>query len=90
MGAGVEIPIHEAIIFDLDAANTDSLLKQDPPSAFFVGLQFVERLLVPLELAGRGEDTFRLQDRGDSPQAAAVEVAFESPADDSGFIGIDR
>lgn len=36
MGAGVEIPIHEAIIFDLRNAGADCFLKQDPPCVLFI------------------------------------------------------
>ncbi len=30
MGAGVEIPFHEAIVFDLDSASAERLLEQHP------------------------------------------------------------
>ena len=36
MGTGVEILIHEAIIFNLNCAGTDCLLEQHPPSIFFI------------------------------------------------------
>ena len=36
MGAGVEIPFHEAIVFDLDSAGAERLLEQHPSGVFFV------------------------------------------------------
>lgn len=41
MGIGVEIPIHEAIIFDFRAANADCFLEQRPPRVLLVGQEFV-------------------------------------------------
>ena len=44
MGAGVEIPFHEAIVFDLDSAGAERLLEQHPSGVFFIGEQFVNCL----------------------------------------------
>lgn len=86
MGAGIEIPIHEAIIFDLSGSGAYGFLTQHPPGVFFIGQQSVERLPVPFRLAGKGKDEFCFQCRCDFSQAVAMEVTLENPVDDSGLI----
>lgn len=89
MGIGVEIPIHEAIVFDFETANTDGFLKQYPASIFLVGQQFIKSLPVPLGLACRGRNALLLQPSGNLAQAAAAEVAVENPTDNGCFIRVN-
>ena len=58
MRIGVEIPIHEAIIFYLGSTSADSFLEQYPPRVFFIGEQLIECFPVPFGLSGGREDTF--------------------------------
>lgn len=46
VGADVEIPIHEAIVFEFGQCGTDSLLKQQLPGIFIVGGQLVNDLSI--------------------------------------------
>ena len=56
MGAGVKIPIHEAVIFYLNSASADRFLEQHPPCIFFIGEQFVDGFPIPSGLASGGGD----------------------------------
>ena len=47
MGVGVKIPIHEAIIFNLDSASADRLLQKYPSSIFFIGEKLIDGLPIP-------------------------------------------
>ena len=69
MGAGIKIPIHEAIIFDLDSTSADCFLKQYPSGVFFIGEQFVNRFPVPLGSACGGGDTLPFQISSNFPKA---------------------
>ena len=49
MGVGVEIPIHEANVFNLRNAGANRLLEQYPSSVFFVGEQLVNCFPIPFQ-----------------------------------------
>ena len=53
----IEIPLHEAIVFNLNCASADCLLEQYPPSIFFVREQFVDCFPIPFGPASGGGDT---------------------------------
>ena len=36
MGAGIKIPIHQAIVFNLDSASADRFLEQHSSGVFFI------------------------------------------------------
>ena len=61
MGAGIEIPFHEAIVFDLDSAGTDRFLEQHPSGIFFIGEQFADGFPIPSGPASRGKNTLFFQ-----------------------------
>jgi len=61
MGVSVEIPIHEAIVFNLRNAGADGLLKQYPSGIFFIREQLVDCFPVPLGLTCWGWDTLPFQ-----------------------------
>ena len=50
MRIGVEIPIHEAIVFDFGTTCADGLLEQHPASVLFIGNQLVDCFTIPLGL----------------------------------------
>lgn len=89
MGIGVEIPIHEAIVFDFRAANADAFLKKHPARVLFVGQQLVKGLSVPPGFTCGRADTLFLQSGDNLAQTVAVEVTRKDPADNGGFVRID-
>lgn len=48
MGFGVEIPIHVAIIFNLNSTSADGFLKQYLSCIFFIGEQLINCFTIPL------------------------------------------
>ena len=89
MSVGVEIPIHEAIIFDLGTTSADRFLKENPPCVFFVGDQIVECLPIPLGFARWGKNTPLLQPSSNFAQAVAAEVTLKNQADNGGFLRVN-
>lgn len=72
MRIGIEIPIHEAIVFDFGSANINGFLEEYPPRILLVGQQFVESLPVPFGFTrGRG-NTQPLQSSGDFAEATPM------------------
>jgi len=59
MGIGAEVPLHEAIVFNLGSANTDCFLKQHSVGPFLVGKQFVDCFPVSPGSAGGKGDALR-------------------------------
>ena len=88
MGVGVEIPIHETIIFDLDSAGADRFLKQYPSGIFFIGEQFVNRFPVPSGFAGGGGNTLLFQANSNFPKAVTGKILLKYPAHYFRLIGI--
>ena len=88
MSVGVEIPIHEAIIFNLRSAGADSFLEQYPSCVFFVGEQLVNCFPVPYGLACWGWDALPLHARSDFPQAVTSKIPLKYPAYKLGLVGI--
>ena len=82
----VEIPIHEAIVFNFGTANADTFLKQHPPRVLLVGQQLVEGLPVPFGFACGGGNALLLQHSVNLVQTVAAEVALKNPTDNGGFI----
>ena len=89
MRVGVEIPIHEAIVFDFGTVYADSLLEQHPPRVLLVGQQFVEGFPIPPGFAHGGRNALLLQPSGNFTQAISAEISDKNPTDNSGFIWID-
>ncbi len=59
MGAGIKIPIHEAIVFDLGSAGAERFLEQNPACVLFIGENLVNRFTVPFRpTSGRGDTLF--------------------------------
>ena len=85
MGSGIEIPIPEAMVFNLSCASADGFLKQHPSGVFFVGEQLVNCFSIPPGLAGRGENLLLLQTSGNFSKAVAVQISLENPADNFGL-----
>lgn len=79
MGAGVEIPFHEAIVFYLGNTSTDHLLKQDTAGIFFIGEQLVDCFSVPLCFAGWRRYTLPLQPNGYFSKAVARSILLKDP-----------
>lgn len=89
MGSGMKIPIHEAIVFDLDSAGANSFLEKHTTCIFFVGEQFVDCFSIPLGLACRGENALLFQTSDNFPEAFSGFVLLENPCDYFGFFGVD-
>ena len=79
MGTGIEIPLHEAIVFYLSRTGADRFLKQHPSDVFFIGEQFVNRLPIPSGSAGRGGDALPFQASSNFPQAVTSKILLKYP-----------
>ena len=90
MGAGIEIPIHEAIVFNLNRTGTDRFLKQHPSGIFFIGEQFVNRLPIPFGSAGGGGDALLFQASSNFPLTITGKILLKYPAHYLCLIGIHR
>ena len=80
MRAGIEIPFHEAIVFDLDSAGADRFLEQHSSSIFFIGEQFVDGFPIPSGFAGGGGNALPLQTSRNFPQTVTSKIPFKYPA----------
>ena len=88
MGAGVEIPFHEAIVFDLDGAGADRFLEQHPSGVFFIGEQFVNCLPIPFGPAGGGGNALPFQTRSNFSKAVTSKILFKYSVHHLGFVRI--
>lgn len=88
MKAGIEIPFHEAIVFDLDSAGADRFLEQHSPSIFFIGEQFVDCFPIPFGLASGGRNTLLFQPGSNFPQTVTSKIPFKYPTHHLGFVRI--
>ena len=88
MGVGREIPVHEAIVFNLNCSSADGFLKQHPFGVFFIGEQFVNRFPVPFGPAGGGGDALPFQPGSNFPQTITGKIPFKYPAHYFGFVWI--
>lgn len=70
---GIKILIHEAIGFDLGAADADRFLEEYPTRVFFVGNKLVESFSIPFGFTRRGGDILFLKPSGDFAQTITVE-----------------
>ena len=77
MGAGIEIPLHDAIVLDLGCSCADRLLQKHPSSIFFIGEQLVDGLTVPLRFVCQGQDTPLLKTDCNSSEAVTGIVSFK-------------
>ena len=80
MGAGIEIPFHEAIVFNLNRASADCLLEQYPSGIFLIGKQFVDSFPVPFGLSSGRGNTLLLQPSSNLPKAVTSKIPFKYPA----------
>ena len=88
MGADMEILPREVIVFDLNSASADCLLKRYPPGIFFVGKQFVNCFPVPSGPASGGGDTLPFQPGSNLPQTITGKILLKYPAHYLRLIGI--
>ena len=89
MRVGVEIPIHETIIFNLDCAGANRFLKEYTACIFFIGEQFVDCLPIPLGLSCRREDTLFFKTNSNLTQTFSRLVLLEDSDDYFGFLRIN-
>ena len=80
MSIGVKIPVHETIVFNLENAGVNCLLKQHMACVFFIGEQFVNCFPIPFEFACWGWDALPLQTRGDFSKTVASQISLKYPA----------
>ena len=88
MGAGVEIPFHEAIVFDLNSAGAERLLEQHPSGVFFIGEQFVDGFPIPFGPAGGGGNALPFQTRSNFSKAVTSKILFKYSVHHLGFVRI--
>lgn len=89
MRVGVEVPIHEAIIFDFGTANTNGFLEQHSACILLVRQQLVDSLPIPFEFACGGRNALLLQPSGNFTQAISAEKAGKYPADNGSLVRIN-
>lgn len=90
MGSGMKIPIHEAIVFDLDSAGANGFLEKHTTCIFFVGEQFIDCFSIPFRLACWGENALLLQTSSDFSKTLSDFVLLKNPYDHFGFFGVDN
>ena len=89
MRVGVEIPIYEAIIFNLDSAGANGFLKEYTACIFFIGKQLVNCFPIPSLLSCWREDTLFFKASGTLTKTFPSLILLEDPEDDSSFLMIN-